>query len=279
MSINLSNVLVKKFEAEAIQAFQDSGKLRNMVRIRDSKGANQVQFQVLGAVVTQERTSIQTPIPLADATHTPATATVKNFTVSEMTDIFLGNQVGFSERQELVTSIGISMGRRIDQVIIDTLNAATLSKTVPDNISGVSDNLNVAMFAEAAKLLGSDVPDVDRFLLAHDSGYYHFLQEDDVKTFDTNDRKVQVRGAINDYFGFGITKIGDRAEGGLTLATNARTMFAWQKSAIGLAMNMEPRISVDWDQAFGAHRVTGFLSLGAVVIQESGVVKITTDES
>lgn len=274
MSKNLDQVLVKKFENEAIQAFQEAGKLRNMVRIKDAKGAQQVQFQVLGAVATQERTTIQTPIPLADAGYTTATATVKNFTVSEMTDIFLNNQVGFDERNELVEAITLAMGRRIDQSIIDALAAHSFSNTVASG----SDNLNVSHFASSALALGSAVPDDMRYLLCHDSGYYHFIQESDVKTFDSNDTKPLVKGAINNYFGFDVTKIGDRAEGGLAKATNDRTNFAWQKQAVGLAMNMEPRITIDWEPSYGAHRVTGYLALGGVVIQDSGVVKITTQE-
>ena len=281
MSIELSDVLVKQFEKEAIQAFQDSGSnLRNAVRVRDAKGANQVQFNVMGAGVAYERTSIQTPIPLADITHTPATATVTNYVISEMTDIFLNNQVGFDERQELVQSLSMALNRRLDQVIIDMLDAATISKTVADDIGGSADNLNVAHFAEAARQLGSDVPDTDRAWLCHDDGFYHFLQEADVKTIDSNLRKPLTDGLLPEYMGFDIYKMGDRTEGGLEVpSANHRTNYAWQKGAIGLAMNMEPTIKIDWEPSYGAHRVSGFLSAGAVAIQTAGIVQITLDES
>jgi uncharacterized heparinase superfamily protein len=36
---------------------------------------------------------------------------------------------------------------------------------------------------------------------------------------------------------------------------------------------------IDWEPSYGAHRVTGYLSAGAVVIQDAGVGKLTTDES
>lgn len=280
MSINLDQVLVKKFENEVIQAFQENGtELRNYVRVRDAKGAQQVQFQVLGEMTSQERTAIQTPIPVADATHTPATATVKNYTVSEMSDIFLNNQVGFDERAELAASIGMALNRRVDQIIIDALDAHNFTNTVAKNISGGDDNLNVTMFAESAKLLGSKVPDMDRCLACHDNGFYHFIQESDVKTIDSNDKKPLVDGKLPHYFGFDVKHMADRSEGGLGLSTNDRTNYAWQKQAIGLAMNMEPRIEINYEPSYGAFRVSGFLSGGAVVIQDSGVVKITTDES
>jgi len=280
MSINLDQVLVKKFEMEAIQAFQDSGTgLRNAVRLRDAKGAQSVQFQVLGKMNAQERGAIHTDIPLQDVSHTPKTATVKNYVASEMTDIFLNNQVGFDERQEMVQAITSSMNRRLDQIIIDALDAASISKTVAKNVSGSNDNMTVAAFADAAGKLGSDVPDEDRHLLMHDNGFYHFIQEDEVASSDYNMNKALAEGRLPEYLGFSIHKLGDRAEGGLALSTNDRTNYAWQKNAIGLAVNMEPMIRIDWEPSKGGHRVTGYLSAGAVVIQEDGVVDITTDES
>lgn len=280
MSIELSDVLVKQFENEAIQAFQDSGaNLRSAVRVRNCKGANQVQFNVMGSGVAYERTSIQTPIPLADISHTPAVATVKNYVISEMTDIFLNNQVGFDERQELVKSLTMALNRRLDQVIIDALDAASLSKTVANNISGSTDNLTVAAFAEMARKLGSDVPEMDRHYLCHDDNFYHFIQEGDVKTIDSNLRKPLTDGQLPNYMGFDIHKIGDRTEGGLTIdGSSDRTTYGWQKSAIGLALNLEPKIMIDWEPSYGAHRVSGFLSAGAVVIQTAGVVKVTNRE-
>lgn len=279
MSIELSDVLAKQFSDEAIQTFQETNsELVNFCRVKDTTGS-QYQFQVLGTATAYERTAIQTPIPVADVSHTPKTATVKNYTVSELTDIFLNNQVGFDERRDLATALASALNRRLEQVIIDALNAATITNTVAKNISGSNDNLNVAMFAEAARLLGSKVPEQDRVLLCHDDGFYHFIQESDVKTIDSNDKKPLVEGMLPYYFGFNIKHIADRTEGGLTLSTNDRTNYAWQRQALGLAINMRPRIEVNYEPSYGAHRVTGYLSAGAVAIQESGIVKITSDES
>lgn len=279
MSIELSNVLVKQFSDEAIQAFQEnSTELLNYCRVKNTMGS-QYQFQVIGTGTANERTSIQTPIPVADISHTPVVATVKNYTISEMTDIFLNNQVGFDERQDLALALSSALNRRLEQVIIDALDAHSFTNTVAKNISGSNDNVNVAMFAETAKKLGSKVPETDRAFLMHDNGFYHFIQEGDVKTFDSNNRKPLVDGMLPNFFGFDVKHIADRAEGGLTLSTNDRTNYAWQKMALGVAINMEPRIEINYEPSYGAHRVTGFLSAGAVVIQDSGVVKITSDES
>lgn len=281
MSIELSDVLVKKFEAEAIQTFQESDmELRNYCRVKNITGAQSVQFNVIGTGVAYERTSIQTPIPVMDVAHTPKTATVKNYAASELTDIFLNNQVGFDERKELVDVITAALHRRAEQVVIDALDAASITNTVANNISGSTDNLTIEALNESSRLLGSKVPKDGRIFLCHDDGFYHLLLEADVKTIDTNMVKPLADGKLPYMHGFVMKPIADRTEGGLTIdGSNDRTNYAWQKSAVGLAINMEPRITIDWEPSFGAHRVTGWLSAGAVVIQEAGVVKVTTREA
>lgn len=275
MSINLDQVLVKKFENEAIQEFQENGSnLREAVRVRDAKGANSVQFQVYGDLVANERTSIHTPIPTTDPSLTPKTATVKNYTASIMTDIFLNNQVGFDARQEAVKALNMAAKRRMDQVIIDALDAHTFTNTVASG----SDNLNVSHFADMAKALGSKVPEEDRHLLCHDNGFYHFIQEADVKTIDSNTGKPLATGQQPNYLTFDIHKIADRDEGGLALSGSDRTNYFWQKQSLGLALNMDPKVMIDWEPSYGAHRVTLYLSAGAVVIQDAGVGKLTTAE-
>lgn len=282
MSVNLDQVLVKKFENEAIQAFQETGSdLRSAVKVRDCMGASSYQFQVYGEVIANERTGVHTPIPTQDPSLTPATATVKNYTPSIMTDIFLNNQVGFDARQDAIKGIVAAMNRRLDQIIIDALDTAT-----GNTVASGSDNLNVSHFADMAKALGSAVPDTDRHFICHDNGFYHFIQEGDVKTIDSNLRKPLADGKQPEYMGFKIHKIGDRdnvtvgdGNGGLSLSGSDRTNYGWHKDSIGLAMNMQPKIKVDWSPDYGAHRVTGYLSAGAVLIQDAGVVTLTTSEA
>lgn len=282
MSVNLSSVAVKKFENEAIQAFQETGgSLRNAVKTRDAKGAKQVQFQVYGEVIANERTGVHTPIPVQDPSLTPATATVKNYAPSVMTDIFLNNQVGFDERQEAVKGIVNAMNRRIDEIVIEALDSAT-GKTV----AAGGDNLNVSHFANSARELGSAVPEMDRHFLCHDNGFYHFVQEDDVASGDYNPYQALVNGKVPSYLGFNIHKIGDRdaitlgdGNGGLALSGSDRTNYAWQKDSIGLAINLQPKIMIDWEPSYGAHRITGYMSAGAVLIQDDGVVTVTTSEA
>lgn len=282
MSANLSTAAVKKFEKEAQQAFQESTTgLRNAVTVRDAKGASSVQFQVYGEVIANVRTAVHTDIPAQDPSISIPTATVSNYVAGIYTDVFLNNQIGWDGRQAAVEGIVSAMGRRLDEIVITALDSAS-GKTVASG----SDNLNVGHFAESARLLGSAVPEMDRHFLCHDDGFYHFIQESDVKTIDSNFHKPLADGQLPQFMGFNIHKMGDRdsisvgdGAGGLGLSGTDRTNYAWQKKAIGLAMNMEPKITIDWIPEKQAHFVVGKLSAGSVLLQDDGVVTITTSEA
>ena len=279
MSVNLPNVLATQFAEEVKHQFQEKGSLRETVRLRNARGAKTVQFNLMGRGQAAERSTIHTEIPVMGISHTPITVDVKNYTAAELTDIFLNNQVPFDERMELVETIAGALSRRLDQVVIDAMDGFAASKIVADDISGVASNMTVDAIRESAKLLDEDgVPDGDRTLVISPSGLHSLLENTEASSIDFNNVKALVRGDLDSFYGFQIKKIGNREEGGLPLATSARTSFAYHKSAVGLAVNMEPNIRVDWDEQYGAHRVTGFLSAGAGVIDGDGLVDIATVE-
>ena len=279
MSVNLPNVLATQFAEEVKHKFQEKGTLRDTVRLRNARGAKTVQFNLMGRGQAAERASIHTEIAVMGISHTPITVDVKNYTAADLTDVFLNNQVPFDEKMELVETISGAMSRRLDQIIIDAMAGFAATKVVPNNISGVASDMTVDAIREAAKFLDQDgVPDGERTLVLSPSGLHSLLESTEASSIDFNNVKALVRGDLDTFYGFNIRKIGNREEGGLPLATSDRTSFAYHKSAVGLAVNMEPNIRVDWDEQYGAHRVTGFLSAGAGVIDGAGLVDIATTE-
>lgn len=281
MSLELSDHAVTLFEAEVHHTFQPMVQdFRQFVRVKNCQGAKTVQFPVIGKGLATERTNFHTPLPVMNLTHTPVTVSVKNFTASELTDIFLNAQVNFDERQELVKSITMALQRRLLQLVIDALVAPTITKTVAKNFSGANDNLNLPMVSRSANLLDNDGVDKEgRTFLCHTNGIHHFARETQVSSADYNTMQVLMKGGVDNFYGFKFLPVPNMDEGGLPIATNDRTNFAFHKNAVGLAINMEPKVTIDWSADYGAHRVTGYLSANAVVIDQTGVVEITTDES
>lgn len=289
MSQDLIQVQVDLFISEVKHKYQEmGGQLRNTVRMKSAKGGQVVKFPLMGRGSAQRRTNYQTPLPIMNVSHEHKTATMEDWTASELTDIFLNNKVAFDERQELAETVANALRRREDQFIIDALVAAGLSKTVPTNISGGADDLTLDALREGKRLMDKDgVPEGERFWLTHVNNLHHLLDDPEVTSADFNTVRALVSGDLDSYYGFKFIKIGDRPEeddganqGGLPIdGANVRKNYAYHKMAVGLGINMEPKIEVHYESMFGAHRITGFLSGGAVVVDELGAVEIENDES
>ncbi len=282
MSVNLSNAAVTQFEAEVKHAYQSAGgALRNTVRVRDIGGAKTATFNKMGAGLASARGAVHTPIPLMNVSHTPVSITTANYTASELTDIFSNNQIMFDEKEELVQTIAGALKRREDQLIIDALVASSTTLTVAKNISGANANMTIDAIRESAKLLdGQNVPKEDRTLLMHASGLHALLGDNQATSADFMNVQALIKGDLNTFYGFNIISLGDYDEGGLPVdGIPDRTNFAYHKQAMALALNMDVKVTVDWSEAYGAWRTTGYLSANAGAIDALGIVDITTQDN
>lgn len=281
MSIQLPNAAAIQFEAEVKHAFQGmGGDLENTVRVKSLVNAKTHTFNVMGKGLAAERGALHTEIPLMNVSHTPVTVTTKNYTAAEMTDIFSNEQTPVDERLELAQTIAQALKRRQDQLIIDALEASGTAIDIAKNVSGANANLTVdAIRAAARELDDNNVPDGDRTLVVSPSALHALLGNTEATSSDFMNVKALTTGDLDTFYGFKIIKIGKREEGGLPLSGTERTLFAYHKSAVGLAVNMEPKVTVNWDDPRGAWRTTGYLSANAVAIDNEGIGKITVDEA
>jgi hypothetical protein len=282
MTINILDTLEEKqFEAEVHQVFQEEGNdLGDACRMRRING-NKTQFPVLGKLQMAERV-VGTPLITSNQTATAVEVTTTKYSVSQYTDIFLADEVNFDAKQEAAKSVAMALGRQLDQVIIDALNASSTSKTVGDSLGGSADDLILLQITTAAKELDKDGTPGERIFLVHPSGMHHFLASEPKGTsIDYVAQKVLLGGKMSEpYYGFRFIMIGDRAEGGLPVpSASHRTSFAYEKNALGCAVGKEQTVEVNYVPTMGAHLVTGFLSAGSKSIDDTGIVKVTTDES
>jgi len=281
MSYNILNtVQFKTFEADVHHEFiEKGGKLRDTVRVKTTGGESH-QFTKYGAMRMTEH-SVATEVLVSNPPVTKVTITIKRYAGRVQCDDFLKSEVPYDALAELKPAITGACRRKEDQIIIDALVASSPSKTVAKNISGSNDNLNVAMIVQSALLLDEDGVDEDsRYIVAGVRGKHHLTQETDVKTIDTSAVKTLVNGSIASFYGFDFKFIGNNGdEGGLPLATNDRTNFAYAKSAVGYVMNRDFTMRVEYNANIISDEIVMYFSAEAGVIDQLGVVKITTDES
>ena len=97
---------------------------------------------------------------------------MSDFNAAEYSDVFHQAKVNFDERSELVQVVSKAIGRRMDQLIIDALDAesspSTVANTVVTTGSATASNLNVGKLIAAKKAMDAkNVPFDDRHIVIH----------------------------------------------------------------------------------------------------------------
>ena len=283
MAQSITNAFVTLFDAEVKQAYQSESSLLGCVRLRQGVTGQTYKFPKLGKGTATARIP-QTDVTPLTVTYSQVTASMSDYNAAEYSDIFHQAKVNFDERSELVQVVSKAIGRRMDQLIIDALNGAsspsTVAKTVVTSGSAAASNLNVGKLIAAKKALDAkNVPFDDRHIVVHANNLSGLLGDERAISGDYAAVKALVSGEINTFLGFRFYVLGDRDEGGLPLSTNDRSVFAFHRSAIGMATNMAQKTEINYVPEKTSFLVNSMFSAGAVAIDDEGIVKITCDES
>ena len=131
MSKNLSAVAVTEFDSEVKHAYQGASKLRNSVTLRTGVVGDTYKFRLMGKGLANQKATSANVTPM-DITHSLPTATLANWNAPEYTDIFDQAEVNFDEKAQLAKTIAKAIGRREDQMIIDSLTGGTYNTTATD---------------------------------------------------------------------------------------------------------------------------------------------------
>lgn len=277
MAVGISNAFVQLFDAEVKQAYQASRALAGVTRERTSVEGNQVKFPKIGKGTATVRVP-QTDVTPLNVTYSQVTATMSDFIAAEYSDIFNQQKVNFDERRELVQVVGAAIGRRMDQLVIDALNAASSPSTVATSVGGSATNMNLAKLLAAKKALDvKNVPAEGRCMIIHANGLSALLDETELTSSDFATVKALSTGEIDTFLGFKFITLGDRDEGGLPIPST-RTCFAFHRDAIGMGIGMNQKSEINYIAEKTSFLVSSMFSAGAVAIDDDGIVKISATE-
>ena len=282
MSINLSGAASAQFDAEVKHAFQGAGKLRDTVRVRTGVVGDTHKFRSMGKGLAAARGTTQSDVAAMDVSHGLVTATLANYVAPEYTDIFDAAEVNFDERRELAGTIAGALGRRVDQIILDSLSAGS-------TIAHGSTNMTLEKITAASSALSdSGVPMSDRVMVCSAQAIEKMMNTTSITSADYNALRVLMSGEINTFMGFEWKMIENRSEivggaetreGGLAIASNIRDCFAYHKSAVGLAVGVDVSTEVNYVPEKVSWLSLGKVKAGAATIDTAGVVKVQIDES
>jgi hypothetical protein len=280
MAVSISNAFVTLFDSEVKQAYQGQRLLAGVTRERAGVEGSTVKFPKIGKGSATIRVP-QTDVTPLNVSYSQVTATMEDYIAAEYSDIFNQQKVNFNERQELVQVVSGAIARRMDQIVLDALDASSTSLTVANSIGGSTTNLNIEKLREAKKLLdGKNVPMEGRSILIHANSLSALLGETEVTSADFNTVRALVTGDINTFMGFRFITFGDRDEGGLPVdGSDDRTLYAFHRDALGLGIGMNQTSRVDYIAEKTSFLVASMFSAGAVAIDDEGIVKITCREA
>ncbi len=277
MAQNVTTAFVTLFESEVKQAYQSEALLRGTMRTRTGVQGNTVKFPKIGKGVATARIN-QTDVTPLNVTYSTVQAQMSDFIAAEYSDIFHQTHINFDERRELVEVVSKAIARRMDQICIDALDAASSPSTVATTVGGSGSNMNVAKLRAAAKALNEkNVPSENRYVLMHASQLDSLLSETEVTSSDFAAVKSLVQGEVNTFLGFTFITMGDRDEGGVP-KPSTRTCFAWHQDSMGYAESMAQKSEVNYIPEKTSFLVSSMFSAGAVAIDDDGIVKISCTE-
>lgn len=279
MSKFLTAAAKQEFDDEVHHAFQTAGAdLRNTVTLRSGVVGDIYKFRRMGKGMAKQKPTQALVIPM-DVEHELINCPLTDWHASEYTDVFDAAEVNFDEQRELATTIAGALGRRLDQLIINALNASTPAGTVGTDVGGSATDLNSAKVRRAARFLGDKgVPKEGRHLIHSSWALEAMLGEENVTSSDFNTIKALVNGELNTWVGFMFHEIETRDEGGLP-KPSTRTSFAYQSSAIGLAIGIDTNTETNYIPERTSWLATGLMKAGSVARDGDGIVKITTTEA
>lgn len=279
MTVNASTNFITSFDALVKKQYQASMKLRGTVRIKTGIKGKTHRFHKINKGVATPRIP-QTDVTPMNVGASYADATLEDWNAADYSDVFDLAKLSYDERQELVDTAKMAIGRRLDQLILDALAAGANTTQVAKSVGGADTGLNLAKILRAKRLMDdAGVPAEGRNLVVSAYAIEQGLGEVEVTSADYNTMMPLLKGEIKHFSGFDITMMEARDEGGLAVASNTRTNFAYHKEAVGLAVGVDMRTEVAYINEKTSTLVNALFSAGSVVIDDAGVYDVLTHEA
>lgn len=279
MSIHLTDVAIKQFEAMIKQAYQAEGfLLRGTMRERTGVVGSQIQFVVQGKGMASQK-AIQDNVTPMNIGYTPKIATMSNWNASEYTDIFAQAEVNFDEKIELASTCAMAIGRRMDQIAIEALEDSGTTNTIAEGGTGFTfDKVREAIYMlrknnirKNSKIFGliSAGAEADLFDIPEFTNKF-FMSQDYIKNGTMNG---------SNFMGINWIVLGDMDEGGLPLSDDTRSCFLWDQQALGYGIGIDLRTTIDWIAEKRSYLVSSDFKAASVAIDPVGIIKVDVLEA
>ncbi len=273
MSTTIDNAFVKQFEREVFESYQRMGsKLRATVRSKNNVNGSTCVFQKVGQGTASTKSS-HGMVPVMNLEHTSVEATLSDYYAGDWVDRLDELKINHDERQVIANAGAYALGRKTDELIINSLAAST--NVVSDSAAGLSKD----KVLEAFEMLGgADVPDdgqrtavVGWKQWSELLGIAEFASAEYVGDDELPWRGTQAKNWLGTLW---VPHSGLPIDG-----SGVRSCFWFHKTAVGHGSGADVETDITWHGDRAAFFVNNMMSQGAALIEESGVVVMTCDET
>lgn len=280
MTTGASTNFITSFDTLVKKQYQGKMKLRGAVRVKTGIKGSTHEFPIINKGVATPRIP-QTDVTPMNVGHGKAVATLEDWNAADYSDIYDLSKLNFDEKQELVDTATMAMGRRLDQLILDAMASGANSTQVAKSVGGADTGLNLAKILRAKRLMDdAGVPNDGRRHMAISAyAIEQALQETEIASADYNILMPLLKGELTDFSSFKFHLIESRDEGGLAVSSNTRTNFAFHQDAVGLAIGLDLRTEINYVPEKTSTLVNAIFSAGSVVIDDNGVYDVLTHEA
>jgi hypothetical protein len=276
MSTSLTAVQQIEFDALVKAEYQSQGfLLRDTVRTRRDVIGSTVSFRKVNQIQAVATGYLQA-VTIQDPGYTPVSAILQKYTAPTAVDSVQELTVNFDAKMENAMLVANALGRRSDQIIINSL-AVSPEDTIVDG----GTNMSYVKYTQAIQFFDNNaVPLAERFAAMSASGFQSLLQADQfVSTFYTKNQVLD-KGWVRDYLGVNIIVIPEMVEGGLPfVSTDIRKTFFWHKQSTGMGIGHDFRTEINYLPRETSWLINGIFSAGAITIDNKGVLQINCDEA
>ena len=273
MSTSIDQAFIKQYEREVHEAYQRMGsKLRNTVRTVSNVQGASTTFQKVGKGVAGTK-STHGLVPVMNLAHTNVECTLTDWYAGDWVDKLDELKINIPERQVIANAGAYALGRKTDDLIITAL--ATATTLVADANVGLTKTKVLTAFET---LNNSDIPDDGQRFAAVGAKQWNellaipeFASADYVGADLPFKTGTQMKNWLGTYW---------MMHSGLPIDSNdIRSCFMFHKTSVGHASGSDVQTDITWHGDRASHFINNMMSQGAVLIDNTGVVKIGCDET
>ena len=275
MSTSLTAVQQIEFDALVKAEYQSLGfLLRDTIRVRRDVIGSSVSFRKVNQIQAVATGYLQTVV-IQDPGYTQSSAILQKYTAPTAVDSVQELTVNFDAKMENAMLVANALGRRSDQIVIDSLGV-----NPGQTIVNGGTNMTYTKYRQVIQFFDNNaVPLPERFWAMSASNFASLLADDHfVSTFYTQNRVLD-KGFIREFLGINVIIIPQMAEGGLPLSGEIRKTFAWHKQSTGMGIGHDFRTEINYLPRETSWLVNGIFSAGAVTIDNLGIIEVDCDET